>query len=113
LPEGINLPKDSGGRSFLSSAGALDEVSYGIQGSLRHGRSALKGNIPQRQLSPYILLAARIFGRFADTIVNAQKTSIAGYKAAQSAIQIDQNTNHQAKQKREIHLKFEQTNEME
>ncbi len=36
----------------------------------------------------------------------------AGDKAAQSAIQIDQNTNHQAKQKREIHLKFEQTNEV-
>jgi hypothetical protein len=78
LPEGINLPKDSGGRSFLSSAGALDEVSYGIQESLRHGRSALKEKIPQRQLCPYILLPARVFGRFADTIVNAQKTFIAG-----------------------------------
>jgi len=54
-----------------------------------------------------------IFGRFADTIVNAQKTFIAGYKAAQSANQIDQDANHQAKQKREMNLKFEQTNEME
>jgi hypothetical protein len=53
------------------------------------------------------------FGRFADTIVNAQKTFIAGYKAAQSAIQIDHDANHQAKQKREFNLKFEQTNEME
>jgi hypothetical protein len=58
-------------------------------------------------------LASRIFGRFADTIVNAQKTFIAGYKAAQSANQIDQDANHQAKQKREMNLKFEQTNEME
>jgi hypothetical protein len=57
----------------------LDEVSYGIQGPLRHERSAQKEKIPQRQLSPYILLAARICGRFADTIVvNAQKTFIAG-----------------------------------
>jgi hypothetical protein len=36
----------------------------------------------------------------------------AGYKAAQSAIQIDQDSNHQAKQKREVNLKFEQTNEV-
>ncbi len=36
----------------------------------------------------------------------------AGYKAAQSANQIDQDASRQAKQKREMNLKFEQTNEV-
>jgi hypothetical protein len=78
LPEGINLPKNSGGRSFLSSAGALDELSYGIQGSLRHGSSALKEKIPQKATVSIHSFGCKDFGRFADTIVNAQKTFIAG-----------------------------------
>jgi hypothetical protein len=43
----------------------------------------------------------------------AEKLFLQVYKAAQSANQIDQDANHQAKQKREINFKFEQTNEME
>ncbi len=42
----------------------------------------------------------------------AEKLFLQVYKAAQSANQIDQDANHQAKQKREINFKFEQTNEV-